>query len=388
MAKRSEVKIGLIPCPDLPKKLALKLQKQLPKRLSQLITDTMDYTIEVYTDSLVGVAEDAKKIMQKTKEIKSGKKWDFALCLTDLPLFDGKDLILADADYKEGIGQVSIPAFGAFPHRHRVKKVLVQILQELFEHAFNSNSSEGAATSKEDSMSTQRKRRVTRQFALSFIRRSRFNSQGEELDLHLVIRPRLHAKFRVLSGMTFANRPATIIPAFKPVVAVAFATGAYGLIFPTLWELSGAFHIYRFLGLMFGAILSIVVWITVSHQLWEKPSSKSKKKISRLYNMVTLMTLLVAVISYYLALYIMFLLTTLLFVPPDQFTSMGELQESANFGNYLKLAWLAASIATFAGSIGAGLENQETVQNIMYGYRQNIRAKANQPDQKELEKSE
>ncbi|GAA0599190.1 hypothetical protein GCM10009001_14340 [Virgibacillus siamensis] len=368
----SQLTVGLIPCPDAPEKLAETFKSKLPDFLSAKVSDQVKWSVEVTTDPLIGSAEDTQELMDETEYIRKQENWDFAICLTDLPLFDDKDLVVADGDYNRQIGQISIPAFGSFPLTARIRKVLLQVVKELHNH--QSNNKETAATT-EKGMSDREKNTVSRQFLFSLIRREHSTPMGKKMDLHLVIRPRFQAKLRVLAGMTYANRPWGIIPSFKPIVAVAFATGAYGLIFPTLWKLSGAFELLRFLGLMVGAIFSIVVWIIVSHNLWEKPAINNDKVIRKLYNRTTIATLTVAVLCYYITLFVLFLLTVLLFVPPGLFQSLGGLKESVNFWNYTKLAWLATSIATFAGSIGVGLENEEKVRNIMYGYRQSQRSK-------------
>lgn len=193
------------------------------------------------------------------------------------------------------------------------------------------------------------------------------------IDMHFLIRPKFIAQLRVLLGMVFANRPWKIMPSFKPVIAVSFATGAYGLIFPTLWTVSGFLEISRFIGLMVTAIISIIVWIIVSHDLWEKSTKKNKYFIRRLYNEATILTLVVAVLFYYVILFALFLIGVSLFISPDAFAALTDLKGDIGFGNYVKLAWLATSVATLAGAIGAGLENEEKVQNITYGYRQRIR---------------
>jgi len=50
-----------------------------------------------------------------------------------------------------------------------------------------------------------------------------------------------------------------------------------------------------------------------------------------------------------------------------------QLGQAASLLDYTALAWLATSVATIAGALGAGLEDEETVRNATYGYRQRRR---------------
>jgi hypothetical protein len=59
------------------------------------------------------------------------------------------------------------------------------------------------------------------------------------------------------------------------------------------------------------------------------------------------------------------------FVPGAYFQS--TLKHPVGFGEYLTLSWLGASLATVAGALGASLEDEETVREASYGYRQRRR---------------
>src|SRR4051794_41716804 len=49
---------------------------------------------------------------------------------------------------------------------------------------------------------------------------------------------------------------------------------------------------------------------------------------------------------------------------------LGEaLGHHAGVGDYAVLAWMASSLATIAGGLGAGLESDEAVREAAYGYR-------------------
>jgi hypothetical protein len=63
----------------------------------------------------------------------------------------------------------------------------------------------------------------------------------------------------------------------------------------------------------------------------------------------------------------------MIFVPSGYFQS--TLQHPVDFGDYLTLAWMATSLATVAGALGSSLEDERTVREVAYGYRQQQRSK-------------
>lgn len=52
---------------------------------------------------------------------------------------------------------------------------------------------------------------------------------------------------------------------------------------------------------------------------------------------------------------------------------MSTLRHQVGPGEYLILAWLAASLATIVGALGSTLEDEDTVRDAVYGYRQRRR---------------
>lgn len=87
--------------------------------------------------------------------------------------------------------------------------------------------------------------------------------------------------------------------------------------------------------------------------------------------------------SGYIVLFVLFLVAVLVFVPSGLLQS--QLGHSVSLINYMSLAWLACSVATIAGALGAGLESDETVRNATYGYRQRKRAEKRQEDTRQGE---
>jgi len=138
-------------------------------------------------------------------------------------------------------------------------------------------------------------------------------------------------------------------------------------------------------------VLSIVgmsIWIIHGHNLWEIKTEKSSEKIRRLYNGATVSTLLLAVGYYYIILGLLFIITTHILVAPDFFAQQVGLSTLPAFVHYLQLAWVVTSIATIAGAVGVGLENEENVRNATYGYRQRKRYNEMEEEKKKQEKEQ
>ena len=138
-----------------------------------------------------------------------------------------------------------------------------------------------------------------------------------------------------------------------------------------LWLLADSVGWARLLLLMVAAIVAMVAWIVVAHHLWERPEDPDQRKWAALYNGVTVLMVSAAVLAAYAILFALIFLAAWVFVPGGYFQTI--LKHPVGFGEYLTLSWLAASLATVAGAIGASLEDEETVHEASYGYRQRRR---------------
>ena len=179
--------------------------------------------------------------------------------------------------------------------------------------------------------------------------------------------------FRLVSGMTFANNPLNMMASLSNIVAIAFTTGAFGLVFTTMWQIALKFSMWRLLGISVIAIIGMLIWIMMSHDLWESVKNSNHQRITWLYNLTTIMTLVIAIIIYYIILYLLFLIAELVLLPADFLGQQVSLNGPAGPDLYLSIPWFAASVSTVAGAIGAGLLNDELIKESMYGYRQRIR---------------
>ncbi len=362
------VRVGLVSAPNFPAYVAEELCKELPDYFSKEIDNETSWEVETTVDTLVGVAEETKEVLDKANNIKKEQNWEYVICLTDLPIFFKKQIVVGNANLDHKVGQVSIPAFGVMPMHKRIRVIMIELMKELYRNS-------GERVSPEEHTLENGKdaaKNIGRQFFFSRVRRLGASPE-EQLDFRYVIRSRVIGYLRIMCGMTFANRPWDALLSFKKITMLSFASGAYVSIFPNPWVLSVAYSPLRLVFLSLLSILGMVTWIIFSHNLWEKPSQHGKKRWRDLYNRTTFLTLTSIVSLNYLVLFIMFLVAMSLLVPPELFQIRTQVEGSPSFIYYLKLVWLVTSFGTLAGAIGTGLESEERIRNVTYSFRQQQR---------------
>lgn len=391
------LKLGLISSPGLPAELTSKIVDDLPDFLKRQVDQHISWKPEIVIDPLVGSAEYMNQLMDKVIDLKNKNNWDYVICLTDLPHFMEKHIIMADINREQKVTLISIPSFGLFPVKRRIKQTISQVMQEMYS---NNDKNTHTEVMTRKTYRQHKKKDENRPFwSVQRVAISRGTEteneqdetnaeavhqqdqhEGEEKetqqdtehrsDIRYIIQSRLLGQFRILAGMVFANRPWTALSSFKKVLMLAFGTGVYITIFPTPWELSTIYSIPRFLTLMTAAIVAMVVWMIFAHNLWEKPTKKGDKRLRNLYNVTTASTLGIIVLINYIVLFCLFLATLYLFVPSDLFEASTGIGKNPPFKYYLQLTWLSTSLGTLAGSIGTTAEDEEAIRDITYSYRQ------------------
>ncbi|RKQ97225.1 hypothetical protein C7446_2648 [Kushneria sinocarnis] len=370
--------VGLVAAPELPQVIAEQLCHELPDLLTRHLDDHYQWELQMVTDPLTGSADDTSAILGEVRHYHGCQQWDYAICLTDLPIVTRRHVVVADVSVTDGVALISLPALGSVPMLRRLREAILQLVSEMHHGSSDREREQQNEQVQETDAPSRLRGSGARQLmgrrlseCLSPIHRTRPTDERNEIDVRFVSKRNLFGHLRLLSGMVRANRPWTIFPAFRNIVAVAFATGAYGLIFPTMWRLADAYGIWRHVLVMLAAMIAMIVWIILAHGLWEGSRNKARPLLVQLYNATTVITLGTAVLLYYAVLLLLFALAVTLFVPTDLLhTTLGH---PIGPMQYATLAWLVTSVATVAGALGAGLESDETVRRATYGYRQRRR---------------
>ena len=358
--------LGLIPAPDIPEKIANALASELPELLTERVDVGVSWEVPVVVDPLTGTGREAPEILDVCRERRLSEGWDFAICLTDLPVYRGGQLVVADASAERGVAGLSLPALGAARLRSRARELALRLARELCARTKETGADLALGDSRRSAEAVGPFRRV--------------DPPDEDMEAMGVdarfVAPGPLGHLRLWSGMVLANRPWKMLPAFKGAIAAAFATGAYALIIPSIWLLADAVGWGRLLLLMVAAIAAMVAWIVVAHNLWERPDNNEQRKWAALYNGVTVLTIGAAALCAYALLFALIFLAAVVFVPGGYFQT--TLKHPVGLAEYLTLAWLGTSLATVAGALGASLEHEETVRRTSYGYRQRLRHEDNQ----------
>ena len=370
-AERGTVTLGLIPAPDIPEKIATELASELPELLAKRVDGSVSWEVAVLVDPLTGTDMEAPEILDECRQKMRQEGWDLAVCLSDLPVYRAGTLVAADVSAKRGVGGISLPALGALRLRPKARKLTLRLAGELYERT----KEHGA-----DDPPTRRSRATEPVGSFRRIDPPDEDMKAMDVDARFAA-PGPLGHLRLWSGMVLANRPWKMLPAFKGAIAAAFATGAYALVITTLWLLADSVGWARLLLLMLTALVAMVGWIIVAHHLWERPAQREQRKWASLYNGVTVLTVSTAVLSAYAILFALIFVAAWVFVPGAYFQSI--LKHPVGLGEYLSLAWLATSLATVAGALGASLEHEETVRAASYGYRQRRRQEGQEDHEEE-----
>lgn len=365
MADLEKRTVGLVVAPRVTERLAESLMEELPDMLSEQYNNEKEWTFDLVTDPLTGFAESVDEIFKKVADYHDKRQWDYVISITDLPMFADHQVMALDINMYNGAAIFSYPAFGWRPVKNRFKQAILSIIQELHEAEHESRNYDD-----NNNIETS----VKKQFPLSKIDKTQvYLDETESYHLRYLSSSRSRGMFRLVSGMTFANNPLNMMASLSNIVAIAFTTGAFGLVFTTMWQMANNFSMWRLFGISIIAIIGMLIWIMMSHDLWESVKSSKNKRITWLYNATTIMTLIIAIIIYYIILYTLFLIAELVLLPADFLGQQVSLKGPAGPDLYLSIPWFAASVSTVAGAIGAGLLNDQLIKESTYGYRQRIR---------------
>ncbi|OZC45222.1 hypothetical protein CH286_18350 [Rhodococcus sp. WWJCD1] len=290
-------------------------------------------------------ATGAAPLGQWLASVQATDNYDIVLCVSEVPRRLGSRPVIAEI--RGGTtGALYVPSFGTLAVRRRAVSAALAVLHELIEA---------------DDPSRQPRR----------YSRSRWAPSDSGEGAEVLLTSSIFGRIRLVSGMIRCNRPWRLVPTLSSALAAASAASAFGVFYASIWQMAASMSLGRLAMIGVTAVIAMTVWVVFPNGLWEKRSFRSSTIDRWMYNAATLGTVLAGALCMYALLFAVVLFSAAVVISPDFLTT--QIGRDATLGDYLSLAWLAASLGTAAGAVGSSVANREDILGATYGHRELIR---------------
>jgi hypothetical protein len=172
--------------------------------------------------------------------------------------------------------------------------------------------------------------------------------------------------FLLLAGMIRAYQPWRLTLHLSKALTAALAAGVFALVTTDIWRLSDVLGTPRLVMITVGSVAAIGATLIIGADLWERGRRPEARQQVLLFNLATTATVVLGVTAFYAMLIVLTAIGALFLVPTGFLSDV--LGHSAQWGDRAELAWLAGSVATLGGALGAGLESDDAVRQAAYAY--------------------
>src|SRR5690242_15109494 len=349
--RQPELVIGLLASPGPASELTGSLAGEVIDRLAGQLPGVR-WRVKFVSDRLVEPPTDLSALIAAGRRMLLERGWHLVVCVTDLPLQTARRPVIAHVSATHGVAVLSMPALGPVSVRKRTAETIVRLVGHMLGDLAQV---EGAA-----------ERLPLAEAVTRRMRELGARTERGEHGVGFVARV-VTGNIWLLLGMLRANRPWRLALRLMRVLAVAFAAGVFALVTSDIWRLAHYLGPLRLVVIGLGSVSAITVTIMVSTGLWERSPHPAAREQVALFNIVTAATVGLGVAALYLALFIAMLAAALLLVPGSLLGLV--LRHPAGVAGQVSLAWLATSIATLGGALGAALESSESVREAAYTYQ-------------------
>jgi len=350
------IRLGLLTAAGVAEEVGRDIAEQLPAELAARVSPDVRWEIPVVTDESAARGGAGTEVIDIAHDRLLGENWHLGIVLTDLPLRIGRRPVVADASATHGVAVISLPALGAVQMRRRARDAVVRLVDGLVGESLELGGREGG----------ERRERVRRRLHEIARAERTMHPDDDNVDVRLVAAV-VRGNARLLAGMLRANRPWRLTSRLSRALAAAGATLVFALVTAEVWNLAAALSPWRLAALSVISMAAVVVFLILVHGLWRRRAAGAGREQAILFNVATTLTLIIGVASLYCALFVIALGAGELLL--DRRVVSDAIGGHASFATYLKIAWMATSLATVAGALGAGLESDAAVREAAYGYR-------------------
>jgi hypothetical protein len=353
------VVLGLVAPSGTSRELADEIAAELPGELGDQVGD-VNWQVRVAGAERADTTPSTEALKQSVFRRMQDEGWDLAVGLTDLPLRAHRRPVTAHASAMYRVGLLSVPALGARSVAGRAKRAVVNLVEGLLGEEVGLRQRPG------NSRRAHRIRRRLDELGSPLGRRS-----ADEAGMIAFVGATLRGNLRLLVGMVRANQPARVIARLSRALAVSLGTAAYAMTSSSVWMLSHGMEWPRLALLGAASIILLCVVLVLAHGLWERASGQDDREAVVLFNLATCATLGFAVLTLYASLLVLSVVAGAALIPASVYD--GNVGHAPALVDYLKLGWLAATIATVAGALGSLIESDESVREAAYRHHADAR---------------
>jgi hypothetical protein len=335
---RSIVTLGVIVAPRLERDVPPELAEQLAEDLARR-HPSVDWRVERVVDRLVEPPARVTEILEDARRHLLRSRWHLALVITDLPLRDAGRPVSRRASRTHRVAVVSLPALGPLHVRPRLRRALVELVDELL----------GRIDEEADD--------VLREMTAT-------NAERVPILRPLFVAAVLFSHLRLLLGMVRANHPWRLAGRLYAALVAALAVGAYGVVTSDIWRLSIALDWWRLTIMSAVSIAVTITTVIVVPGLWERTSDPRVRGQVVLFNLATATTVTLGIVSLYAVLFLLILAGAGLVTAPQTFAR--AVGRDVGLADYATLAWFVASLSTIGGALGSALESEDAVRAAAY----------------------
>jgi hypothetical protein len=328
---------------DLLERLAHELRRDLPALLP-----TVTWQVSTEPDLEIGPPVPLGQLVERARSELLARRCHLLVLLTDLPLMIGRKPVLSHVTRAQGVAVLSVPAHGAVsPHTRAVKTLRAAVAALI-------------GVSPQGDLSRGRRRRAT--VRMRALGRRVADDQGTVAFVARVIT----GNFLLLAGMIRTNQPWRLTLHLSKALTAALAAGVFALVTTDIWRLSDVLGTPRLVMITVGSVTAIGATLIIGADLWERGRRPEARQQVVLFNLATTATVILGVTAFYAMLIFLTAIGASLLVPTSFLSHV--LGHPAQWGDRVELAWLAGSVATLGGALGAGLESDDAVRQAAYAY--------------------
>jgi uncharacterized membrane protein len=342
------IQLGLIVSPALDAPVAEELREEVRRVLSERYP-SVGWELEVARDPLVKPPVNLTELVEATRERMLAEGWDLAVLVTDVPFRLARRPLLSHASPTHGVALVLLPAVGVVARMRRLRDAVADAVGALIG---------------DPPRDRQSRRRAPVRRRLSELATD--VQDRDEAGVTFLARV-ISGNVRLLLGMIGANHPWRLVARLSRAMLGALAVAVFALVTSDAWRIATSLSPPRLAVLTLGSLAAAVATLIAVHRLWERAPERHAREQVALFNLATLGTVAFGIAALYVTVFAVTLAVAGVLIDSSLFAR--QVGHAVDVSDYLRLAWLIASLGTVGGALGAMLETDAAVREAAYAYR-------------------